>query len=173
MGERQHMSGAPGATEVAVVGGGCFWGVEHLFKQLEGVVSTEVGYAGGDAVAPSYRVVCSGTTGHAEVVRLEFDPAVVSYTEVLRYFFRLHDPTTPNRQHNDVGTQYRSLILATSPEQRQVAEQAVREEDRSGRWPLPVVTEIADLARFWSAEEYHQGYLDKHPNGYNCHILRD
>lgn len=162
-----------GDTETAVLGGGCFWGVEHLFKQLDGVVATEVGYAGGDAVAPSYRAVCTGTTGHAEVVRVEFDPARVSYREVLRYFFRLHDPTTPNRQHNDVGPQYRSLILATTPEQRRVAEQAVAEENRSGRWSRPVVTEVADLGRFWPAEPEHQDYLDQHPYGYNCHVLRD
>lgn len=164
---------APRATEVAVVGGGCFWGVEHLFKRLDGVVATEVGYAGGSAEDPSYRQVCSGSTGHAEVVRVEYDPRKVSYEEVLRYFFRLHDPTTPNRQHNDVGTQYRSLILAASPEQREVAVRVVREEDASGRWQRPVVTEVARLEAFWPAEEYHQDYLDKNPGGYNCHVLRE
>jgi methionine-S-sulfoxide reductase len=161
----------PVATEVAVVGGGCFWGVEHLFKQLDGVVSTEVGYAGGTAPEPSYRQVCSGATGHAEVVRVEFDPTTTSYRDVLRYFFRLHDPTTPNRQHNDVGTQYRSLILVASPDQRRIAEEIVREVDGSGRWSTPVVTEIGDLATFWPAEDVHQDYLDHTPNGYNCHIL--
>lgn len=170
-GQRTTLESGP--SEVAVVGGGCFWGVEYLYKQLAGVVSTEVGYAGGEAVAPSYRAVCTGTTGHAEAVRITYDPARVSYADVLRYFFRLHDPTTPNRQHNDRGTQYRSLILAMSPEQRRVAEQVVGEEDASGRWPRPVVTEVADLGRFWPAEDYHQDYLDKNPHGYNCHILRD
>ncbi len=160
-------------TEVAVVGGGCFWGVEHLFKQLEGVVGTEVGYAGGASDAPTYREVCSGSTGHAEVVRVEFDPSVVSYADMLRYFFRLHDPTTPNRQHNDVGTQYRSVILATTPDQRRVAEQVVTEENASGRWHRPVVTEVADLGTFWRAEDYHQDYLETNPSGYNCHVLRD
>ena len=163
----------PSTAGVAVVAAGCFWGVEHLFKHLEGVRSTEVGYTGGIAVNPSYHEVCTGGTGHAEAVRIEFDPAVVSYAEVLRFFFRLHDPTTLNRQHNDVGTQYRSAIFAATPEQRRVAEQIVREENESGRFRNPVVTEVADLETFWSAEEDHQNYLDNNPNGYNCHILRD
>jgi len=163
----------PTTAGVAVVAAGCFWGAENLFKQLEGVRATEVGYTGGIAVNPSYHEVCTGGTGHAEAVRIEFDPEVVSYAEVLRFFFRLHDPTTLNRQHNDVGTQYRSAIFAATPEQRRVAEQIVREERESGRFRNPVVTEVADLETFWSAEEDHQNYLDNNPNGYNCHILRD
>ena len=161
------------AHEVAVVAAGCFWGVEHLFKQLEGVHATEVGYTGGISENPGYHEVCSGSTGHAEGVRIEFDPEVVSYAEVLRFFFRLHDPTTLNRQHNDVGTQYRSAIFAATPLQRRIADQILREQGESGRWSNPVVTEVADLETFWSAEEDHQGYLDNNPNGYNCHILRD
>ena len=161
------------STETAVVAAGCFWGVEHLFKQLDGVLSTEVGYTGGGTDSPTYREVCSGATGHAEAVRIEFDPEVVSYADVLRYFFRLHDPTTPNRQHNDVGTQYRSAIFAANPEQRRTAEEIVREADASGEWSNPVVTEIADLDTFYPAEGYHQDYLDRNPHGYNCHILRD
>ncbi len=167
----RHTDGRAHAS--AVVGGGCFWGVEHLFKQLDGVVATEVGYAGGRADNPTYREVCAGRTGHAEVVRVEFDPTRVSYADVLRYFFRLHDPTTPNRQHNDVGTQYRSVILAADEEQRRVAEEIVREVDRSRVFDAPVVTEVADLEGFWPAEAYHQDYLDRNPGGYNCHVLRD
>ena len=161
------------ATEAAVVAAGCFWGVEHLFKQLDGVLATEVGYTGGTTDDPTYREVCSGATGHAEAVRIEFDPRVVSYADVLRYFFRLHDPTTPNRQHNDVGPQYRSAIFTASAEQRRIAEEIVREADASGMWSDPVVTEVADLDTFFPAEGYHQDYLDKNPHGYNCHILRD
>jgi len=164
------VAGSPG-TEEAVVAAGCFWGVEHLFKELDGVLETQVGYTGGSAPNPTYKQVCTGTTGHAEALRIVFDPARVSYEQVLRYFFRLHDPTTRNRQHNDVGTQYRSAIFVASPEQRRVAEQVRAAVDRSGAWPRPVVTEIDDLAAFWPAEEYHQDYLDKNPGGYMCHVL--
>ncbi len=160
-------------TEIAVVAGGCFWGVEHLLRELEGVVDTEVGYAGGSTANPTYREVCTGRTGHAEAVRVAFDPSAVAYADVLRHFFRLHDPTTVNRQHNDVGTQYRSAIFVENEEQRRIAEQVMAEEDRSGRWQRPVVTEIADGVRFWPAEAEHQDYLVKNPGGYNCHFLRE
>ncbi len=160
-------------TETAVVAGGCFWGVEHLMRQLDGVLSTDVGYTGGTTSKPSYKQVCTGRTGHAEAVRIVFDPAVVSYEEVLRHFFRLHDPTTRNRQHADVGTQYRSAIFYLTERQREIAERVRTEIDRSGAWRHPVVTEIAPFSIFWKAEEYHQDYLEKHPNGYNCHFLRD
>jgi peptide methionine sulfoxide reductase msrA/msrB len=159
--------------ETATVSGGCFWGVEHLLRELDGVVETEVGYTGGSVDHPTYEQVCTGRTGHAEAVRITFDPTVVSYEEVLRYFFRLHDPTTKNRQHNDIGTQYRSAIFVGSPEQRTTAARVIREEDASGRWQRPVATEIEDAGPFWVAEDYHQDYLVKHPNGYNCHFLRD
>jgi len=158
--------------EVATLGAGCFWGVEHLFKELPGVVSTRVGYTGGTAENPSYTQVCTGRTGHAEAVEVTFDPTRVSYEEVLRFFFRLHDPTTLNRQHNDVGTQYRSAIFYHDEGQRQVAERVKAEVGRSGRWSKPVVTEIAPAATFYPAEEYHQDYLDKNPGGYMCHILQ-
>ncbi len=161
------------ATGTAIVAGGCFWGVEHLMRELNGVVSTDVGYTGGTTANPTYKQVCTGTTGHAEAVRVVFDPAVVSYEELLRYFFRLHDPTTRNRQHNDRGTQYRSAIFYLDDHQREIAEKVRAEVDRSGKWQRPVVTEIVPASTFWKAEEYHQDYLEKHPDGYNCHYLRD
>ncbi len=159
-------------TETAILAGGCFWGVEHLMKELPGVVDTEVGYTGGTTQHPTYEQVCTGKTGHAESVKVVFDPAKVSYEEVLRYFFRLHDPTTPNQQHNDIGTQYRSAIFYENAEQHRIAEKVKREEDASGVFKRPVVTEIAPAGTFWPAEEYHQDYLDKHPNGYMCHYVR-
>ncbi len=171
-GKKAAAADAP-RTETAVLAGGCFWGVEHLMRELPGVVDTEVGYTGGTVADPTYEQVCTGRTGHAEAVRVVFDPAVVSYEEVLRYFFRLHDPTTPNRQHNDVGTQYRSAIFVTSEAQRRIAERVRAEVDASGKWPRPVVTEIAPAGPFYPAEAYHQDYLEKHPDGYNCHVLRD
>ena len=162
-----------GKTETAVVAGGCFWGAEHLLRELDGVLDTEVGYTGGTTEHPTYEQVCTGKTGHAEAVRVVFDPSVVSYADVLHYFFRLHDPTTKNRQHNDVGTQYRSAIFVSSEAQRRIAEQVRAEVDASGKWKRPVVTEIVPAGPFWPAEGYHQDYLEKHPDGYNCHFLRD
>ncbi len=159
-------------TETAIVSGGCFWGVEYFLKELPGVVDTEVGYTGGTTQHPTYEQVSTGRTGHAESVKVVFDPSKVSYEEVLKYFFRFHDPTTPNRQHNDVGTQYRSAIFYLNEDQHRVAEKVKREEDASGEFKRPVVTEIVPASTFWPAEEYHQDYLDKHPNGYNCHYLR-
>jgi peptide methionine sulfoxide reductase msrA/msrB len=159
--------------EVAIVAGGCFWGVEHLMRQLHGVISTEVGYTGGTVPNPTYERVCRGDTGHAEAVKVVFDPAEVSYAQVLRYFFHLHDPTTKNRQHNDVGSQYRSAIFVLNREQRRIAERVRSEIDGSGLWNKPVVTEIDDAGPFYKAEEYHQDYLEKHPDGYNCHFLRE
>lgn len=172
-GQAKETKMRPEHTETAVVAGGCFWGVEHLLRELDGVVETEVGYAGGGTENPTYEQVCSGRTGHAEAVRVVFDPSTVGYADVLRYFFRLHDPTTPNRQHNDVGTQYRSAIFVANDEQREVAERVKAEEDHSGRWQRPVVTEISEGATFWPAEPYHQDYLVKNPGGYNCHFVRD
>jgi peptide methionine sulfoxide reductase msrA/msrB len=159
-------------TEVAIVAAGCFWGVEHLFKELPGVVNTEVGYTGGTTSHPTYKQVCRGDTGHAEAVRIVFDPSKVSYEQVLHYFFRLHDPTTLNRQHNDVGSQYRSAIFYVDEQQREIAEKVKAEVHRSGRWKKPVVTQIVPAGPFWKAEEYHQDYLDKNPGGYMCHVLQ-
>ncbi len=164
---------APDGLEVATLAAGCFWGVEHLFKELDGVVETEVGYTGGTVENPSYREVCTGTTGHAEAVRVLFDPTRVSYEAVLRYFFRLHDPTTKNRQHNDVGPQYRSAVFVHSDRQRGAAEAIIGEVNRSGELTRPVVTEVSEAGTFWKAEAYHQDYLVKNPGGYMCHVLRD
>jgi peptide methionine sulfoxide reductase msrA/msrB len=162
-----------GTTEVALLAGGCFWGVEELIRQLPGVVDTSVGYTGGDLKNPRYEDVKTGRTGHAESIRIEFDPSKISYEEILRYFFRLHDPTTKNRQGNDVGTQYRSAIFVADDGQRQVAERVRAEVDGSGKWSRPVVTEIVPAKEFYSAEDYHQDYLQKNPGGYTCHYLRD
>lgn len=164
---------APDGLEVATLAAGCFWGVEHLFKELDGVVETEVGYTGGTVEDPSYREVCTGATGHAEAVRVLFDPTKVSYEAVLRYFFRLHDPTTKNRQHNDVGPQYRSAVFVHSDRQRRAAEAVIDEVNRSGEFKRPVVTEVTQAGTFWKAEAYHQDYLVKNPGGYMCHVLRD
>ena len=160
------------ALETAVLGGGCFWCLDAVFRELAGVESVESGYAGGRNADPTYEQVCSGG-GHAEVVRVAFDPAVVSFRDLLRVFFTIHDPTTRNRQGNDVGTQYRSAIFVTSPEQRKVAEEAKARAQASGRWKTPIVTEIVDAGPFTPAEDYHQKYLEKNPGGYSCHYLRD
>lgn len=160
-------------TEAAILAGGCFWGVEDLIRKLPGVTDTQVGYTGGGVPSPKYHDLKGGTSGHAEAVKITFDPSRVSYEEILGYFFRLHDPTTRNRQGNDIGSQYRSAIFYLDEEQRRVAERVKAEVDASGRWPAPVVTEIVAAATFWDAEEYHQDYLVKNPNGYTCHYLRD
>jgi len=160
-------------TETAVLAGGCFWGMEEILRQQPGVLDTEVGYAGGSLENPTYEDMKTGTTGHAEAIRIVFDPQKTSYSALLSVFFRMHDPTTPNRQGNDVGSQYRSAIFYFSPEQKAAAEEAVRAANASGRWKRPVVTEIAPAGTFWPAEGYHQDYLQKHPGGYTCHYLRD
>lgn len=159
--------------EVAVLAGGCFWGVEELLRQLPGVISTDVGYTGGSVANPTYSMMTTGGTGHAEAVRVTFDPRKLQYADLLRYFFRLHDPTTLNRQGNDRGTQYRSVIFYTSPEQEKIAEQVKREVNSSGKWAAPVVTEIVPASTWYKAEDYHQDYLQKNPNGYTCHYLRN
>ena len=165
---------APASRETAVLAGGCFWGMEDILRKLPGVVETEVGYAGGTTKSPIYEDVHTGTTGHAEAVRVVFDPKQLSYADLLeKWFFRMHDPTTRNRQGNDVGTQYRSAIFVTSAEQRKTAETVKARVAKSGKWKNPVVTEIVDAGPFTRAEEYHQKYLKKNPGGYTCHYLRD
>lgn len=160
-------------TEKALLGAGCFWGVEHILKKIEGIVSTDVGYSGGDVVDPTYPMVCTGTTGHAEVVLLEFDPERISYEKVLDLFFRLHDPTTLNRQHNDIGTQYRSVIFTYNDEQKKIAEEVIKKLEEKKVFKNPIVTQVLPAQKFYSAEEYHQDYLVKNPEGYMCHILRN
>ena len=158
-------------TQTAVLGGGCFWCLEAVFDQLKGVVAVESGYAGGRAPNPTYDQVCGGDTGHAEVVRVEFDPAVLSYADLLGVFFSIHDPTTLNRQGNDVGTQYRSVIYAQTPEQRAEAERVIADLGREGLWRSPIVTEIADAAPFYPAEGYHQEYFERNGRQPYCQAV--
>lgn len=160
--------------ETAILAGGCFWGMEDLLRAIPGVVDTEVGYTGGRTRHPTYEDMKGGDTGHAEAVRVTFDPARLSYAELLeRWFFRMHDPTTLNRQGNDVGTQYRSAIFFTSPAQQKTAEEVKARVNATGKWRRPVVTEIVAASEFTRAEDYHQDYLAKNPGGYTCHYLRD
>jgi peptide methionine sulfoxide reductase msrA/msrB len=159
--------------EVAVLAGGCFWGMEGVLRRLPGVLDTEVGYTGGRTPEPTAAQVATGTTGHAEAIRIEFDPDVVSYEQLLITFFRMHDPTTRDRQGNDVGSQYRSALFVTSPAQREIAERVKKRVDASGKWNAPIVTEIVGAGPFTPAEDYHQDYLQKNPGGYTCHYLRE
>jgi peptide-methionine (S)-S-oxide reductase len=157
-------------TQTATFAAGCFWGVEKIFGELPGVRSTRVGYTGGTVADPSYEEVCTGRTGHAEAIEVAYDPSKVSYEELVEFFFTHHDSTTRNRQGNDVGTQYRSAIFYHTPEQRAVAERAIRALDASGVLRGKVTTTLEPAGPFYAAEEYHQDYLKKNPNGY-CHIL--
>jgi peptide methionine sulfoxide reductase msrA/msrB len=169
----QAVSSPVTGLQTAILAGGCFWGMEEILRKIPGVVSTEVGYSGGRA-GVTYEDMHHDTTGNAEAVRIVFDPKRLSYEDLLEHwFFRMHDPTTPNRQGNDVGPQYRSVIFATSPAQREAAEKVKKRVDTSGRWERPLVTQIADAGPFTVAEDYHQDYLQKHPDGYTCHYLRD
>jgi peptide-methionine (S)-S-oxide reductase len=156
-------------TRKATFGAGCFWGVEVAFRQVPGVLNAEAGYEGGSLTNPSYEDVCTGRTGHAEVVEVTFDPAGVSYEQLVDVFFTHHDPTTLNRQGPDRGTQYRSAIFYHDEEQRGVAEAARERWNRSGRWRSPIVTEVTPASTFYRAEEYHQRYLEKHGLA-NCHL---
>lgn len=160
-------------TEKATLAGGCFWGVQELIRKLEGVKKSHVGYTGGITKDPTYKDVKTGTTGHAEAIEIEFDPQVLSYESLLLYFFRLHDPTTLNQQGNDIGSQYRSAIFYHSEEQKKVAEEVKKKVDQSGKWKKPLVTEIVKATPFYTAEDYHQDYLQKDPGGYTCHYLRN
>lgn len=159
--------------EKALLGAGCFWGVDKILRSIPGIVSTEVGYAGGTTKNPTYEEVCTGKTDHAEVVLVGFNPEVISYKGVLDVFFRLHDPTTLNRQHNDIGTQYRSVIFTYNDEQRQIALEKIKQVDAAKVFRNPIVTQVMTAPDYYSAETYHQDYLIKNPNGYMCHILRD
>ncbi len=159
--------------ETAILAGGCFWGMEEILRKIPGVIKTTVGYTGGSTPNPVYDEVCTGRTGHAESIEVVFDSARISYGALLDYFFRMHDPTTLNRQHNDVGTQYRSAIFYTTEEQKRTAESVKTQWDKSGKFGRPITTEITPASKFYSAEEYHQKYLVKNPGGYTCHVLRD
>jgi len=160
-------------TEAAILGGGCFWGVEEILRKIPSVLDTEVGYCGGSSQTATYQKVTKGNTGHVEVVRIQFDPQKISFVGLLEYFFRLHDPTTHDQQGNDIGSQYRSVIFFQSEEQRKVSDEVKKKIQESGKWRAEVVTEILPRMPFFSAEDYHQDYLQKNPDGYNCHYLRD
>ena len=166
-------SDVPKTAETAVLAGGCFWGVEELIRALPGVLETTVGYTGGQGEKPKYEQVKTGQTGHAEAIEIRFDPRKLSYEDLLQFFFRLHDPTTYNRQGNDLGSQYRSAIFFTSEAQRETALRVKREVDGSGKWKRPLVTEVGPATAFHPAEDYHQDYLRKNPGGYTCHWVRD
>lgn len=155
--------------ETATLGGGCFWCLEAVYAELDGVESVVSGYAGGSLEAPTYAQVCSGRSGHAEVVQLRYDPAVISYRDLLEVFFLIHDPTTADRQGNDVGPQYRSIILYHDEAQRQIAQQMIAEQQR--QWPAPVVTQVVPLQRFYPAEVEHQEYYARHPGQPYCQLV--
>ena len=157
-----------GSTERAVLAGGCFWGMQDLLRRYPGVISTRVGYSGGDVPNATYRN--HGT--HAEAIEIIFDPSKISFRKILEFFFQIHDPTTKNRQGNDIGTSYRSAIFYTSDEQKAVAEDTIADVNASGLWPGKVVTEVAPVGPFWDAEPEHQDYLERYPNGYTCHFVR-
>ncbi len=160
------------ATEVSYLAGGCFWGVEDLLRKLPGVTETEVGYMGGDTKNATYNLVKTGTTNHAETVKITFDPTKLKFEDLLLFFFKIHDPTTKDQQGNDKGTQYRSVIFYTSNEQKDAAERTIVRVDKSGAWKKPVVTQVLKAGEFWKAEDYHQDYLVKNPAGYTCHWER-
>ena len=156
------------STERAVLAGGCFWGMQDLIRKYEGVISTRVGYTGGDVPNATYRK--HGT--HAEAIEIIFDPTQISYRKLLEFFFQIHDPTTRNRQGNDIGMSYRSAIFYTTDEQKRIAEDTIADVEASGLWPGKVVTEVTPAGPFWEAEPEHQDYLERIPNGYTCHFVR-
>ena len=155
-------------TERAILAGGCFWGMQELIRHMTGVISTRVGYSGGDVANATYR----NHGSHAEAIEVIFDPAKLSYRELLEFFFQIHDPTTKNRQGNDTGLSYRSAIYYTSPEQEKIAEDTIADVEASGLWPGKVVTEVGPAGDFWEAEPEHQDYLQHYPSGYTCHFAR-
>jgi peptide-methionine (S)-S-oxide reductase len=157
--------------ETATLGGGCFWCLEAVYRELTGVEKVESGYSGGTVPDPTYEQVCTGTTGHAEVVQVTFDPAIISFREILEVFFSIHDPTTLNRQGNDVGTQYRSAIFYHSEEQKSIAEAMIRELDEAGHWRTPIVTEVTPFTAFYRAEDYHQKYYQNNSRQPYCRVV--
>jgi peptide-methionine (S)-S-oxide reductase len=155
-------------TETAILAGGCFWGVQELLRKRDGVISTRVGYSGGEVPNATYY----DHAGHAEAVEIVFDPERISYRDILEFFFQIHDPTTEDRQGNDIGSSYRSEVFYTTDEQRRVAEDTIADVEASGLWPGKVVTEVSEAGPFWEAEPEHQDYLQRNPNGYTCHFPR-
>jgi len=159
--------------QTTTLAGGCFWGMEDILRALPGVLDTTVGYTGGESQNPTYTTVKTGTTNHAESIQIDFDADTVSYKEILGLFFKMHDPTTENRQGNDVGTQYRSVIFYHDDEQLKMAQEMIKAINASKVWPLPIVTQLIPSSKFYPAEDYHQDYLKKNPAGYTCHWVRN
>ncbi len=160
------------SLQTSYLSGGCFWGMEELVRQIPGVLETEVGYTGGAVPNATYDVVKTGRSGHAESLKIVFDPKQLTYRHLLFEFFRMHNPTTRNQQGNDIGTQYRSAIFYLNEEQKRTAEEVIQTVDASGDWKTKVITEVVPFKEFYRAEEYHQKYLVKHPHGYTCHYVR-
>ena len=166
--KRKHVDNA---TETATLAGGCFWCLEPVYDELKGVKEVTSGYSGGHVKNPTYEAVCAGTTGHAEVVEVKFDPKVISFREILEVFFIIHDPTTLNRQGADSGTQYRSAIFYHSPQQKKTADETIAWVNKQRIWPNPVVTEVTPFKEFYAAEEYHQRYYERNPNAGYCRVV--
>lgn len=160
-------------TEIATLAAGCFWGVEELIRALPGVLNTTVGYTGGKLDNPTYNEVKLGTTDHAESIQIEFDSEVISFSDILNFFFKMHNPTTVNQQGNDKGSQYRSAIFYQNEDQKKVAMDVIEKVDASKKWDRPIVTQVLEASKFYPAEDYHQDYLKKNPGGYTCHWVRD
>ncbi|GIW10654.1 MAG: peptide methionine sulfoxide reductase MsrA [Dehalococcoidia bacterium] len=165
------MEPTPAPTALATLGGGCFWCLEAVYRELRGVEEIVSGYAGGFVENPTYEQVCTGRTGHAEVVQIRYHPQEISYQDLLEVFFTIHDPTTPNRQGHDVGPQYRSIILYHDEEQRRIAEDTIARLTAEGRWTNPIVTEVVPLRSFYPAEPYHQRYFERHPDQPYCQLV--
>lgn len=160
-------------TEIATLAGGCFWGVEELIRALPGVLNTTVGYTGGTLDNPTYNEVKLGTTDHAESIQIEYDKEIISYSDILNFFFKMHNPTTLNQQGNDKGSQYRSAIFYHNEEQKNAALEVIAKVEASRKWDRPIVTQVVEASKFYPAEDYHQDYLKKNPGGYTCHWVRD
>ncbi len=169
----QNSIAAKNKYETAILAGGCFWGMQHLINEQKGVIKSEVGYIGGDIENPTYELVSTGITNHAEAIKITFNSQEISYENLLKFFFTIHDPTTENRQENDVGTQYRSEIFYLDEGQKKSAEKIIALANQSGVFKRPLVTKISKAKKFWLAENYHQNYLKKNPNGYTCHHIRE
>ncbi len=160
-------------SETAILAGGCFWGMEELLSKLDGVVATKVGYIGGEIPNPDYKLVSTGLSNYAEAIEVTFDAQKISYEKILKFFFTIHDPTTVNRQENDVGSQYRSAIFYLNDEQKKIALNVIEKANKSGVFKKPVATQVSKAGKFWMAEEYHQNYLKRNPFGYTCHHVRE